>query len=146
MHFHGITNPKQFALAQKILIPLGEYFQVQNDYLDCFAPPEELGKIGTDILENKNTWVVNVALLHATPAQRRILDENYGRKDSECERRVKEVFTAVGVEAKYQAFEQATYEKIMGLVETIPAEGGEPKRGVFTAYLNKFFGSSTCNW
>jgi len=146
MHFHGITDPKQFALAQKILIPLGEYFQVQNDYLDCFAPPEKLGKIGTDILENKNTWVVNVALQHATPAQRQILDENYGRKDSECEQRVKEIFTAVGVEAKYQAFEQAAYKKIMGLVETIPAEGGELKRGVFTAYLSKFFGSSTCNW
>ncbi|KAF9516975.1 hypothetical protein BS47DRAFT_1375827 [Hydnum rufescens UP504] len=145
-NFSCLPTRKQFALAQKILIPLGEYFQVQNDYLDCFAPPEKLGKIGTDILENKNTWVVNVALLHTTPAQRKILDENYGRKDSECERRVKEVFTAVGVEAKYQAFEQAAYKKIMGLVETIPAEGGELKRGVFTTYLSKFFGSSTCNW
>ncbi|KAF9516978.1 hypothetical protein BS47DRAFT_1291725 [Hydnum rufescens UP504] len=139
MHFHGITNPEQFALAQKIIIPLGEYFQVQDDYLDCYAPPEERGKIGTDIIENKNTWVVNVALQHVTPAQRKILDENYGRKDSECERRVKEVFAAVDVEGKYKAFEQAAYERIMGLVRTIPAEGGELKQEVFTAYLSKFF-------
>jgi len=146
MYFHGITNPEQFALAQKILIPLGEYFQVQNDYLDCFAPPEKLGKIGTDILENKNTWVISVALQHVTPAQRKTLDENYGRKDSECERKVKEVFAAVDLKTKYKAFEQAAYRKIMGLVETIPAEGGELKREVFTAHLSKFFGSSTCNW
>ncbi|KAF9516973.1 hypothetical protein BS47DRAFT_1390292 [Hydnum rufescens UP504] len=140
MHFHGITNPEQFALAQKILIPLGEYFQVQDDYLDCFAAPEKLGKIGTDILDNKNSWVVNVALQHVTPVQRKILDENYGRKDSECERRVKEVFIAVGVEAKYKAFEQAAYEKIVGLVETIPAEGRELRREVFMAFLRKIFG------
>ncbi|KAF9516970.1 hypothetical protein BS47DRAFT_1390291 [Hydnum rufescens UP504] len=140
MHFHGISNPEQFALAQKILIPLGEYFQVQDDYLDCFAPPEKLGKIGTDILDNKNSWVVNVALQHVTPSQRKILDENYGRKDSECERRVKEVFVAVGVEAKYKAFEQAAYEKIVGLVETVPAEGSELKREVFMAFLRKIFG------
>ncbi|KAF9516967.1 hypothetical protein BS47DRAFT_587274 [Hydnum rufescens UP504] len=73
MHFYGITNPEQFALAQKILIPLGEYFQVQDDYLDCFAPPEKLGKIGTDILDNKNSWVVNVALQHVTPRSARFL-------------------------------------------------------------------------
>ncbi|KAF9516968.1 hypothetical protein BS47DRAFT_1291730 [Hydnum rufescens UP504] len=140
MHFHGISSPEQFTLAQKILIPFGEYMQVQDDYLDCSAPPEMLGKIGTDIVGNKNTWVVNVALQHVTPAQRKILDENYGRKDSECEQRVKEVFAAVGVEAKYRAFERAAYEKIVGLVETIPEQGSELKREVFMAFLSKIFG------
>ncbi|KAI0682172.1 isoprenoid synthase domain-containing protein, partial [Cerioporus squamosus] len=65
-----------YELAQSILIPLGEYFQV-------------LGKIGTDIIDDKCSWCINTALALATPEQRKILDENYGRKDAEAEKRVK---------------------------------------------------------
>ena len=50
MRMVGITDESAYKLALSILLPLGEYFQVQDDYLDCYAPPEVLGKIGTDIL------------------------------------------------------------------------------------------------
>ncbi len=35
---------------------------------------------------------MNTTLPVCTPKQQLVLDENYGRKDSECERRVKVVF------------------------------------------------------
>ncbi len=53
---------------------------IQDDFLD---------QIGTDILDNKCSWGVNTALTLCTPEQRRVLDENYGKKDLECERKVK---------------------------------------------------------
>lgn len=46
----GVTDEAAYKLALSILIPLGEYFQVQDDYLDCYGLPEHIGKIGTDIL------------------------------------------------------------------------------------------------
>jgi farnesyl diphosphate synthase len=49
-----------YQLALDILLPLGEYFQVQDDYLDCFGT--NIGKIGTDIMDNKCSWVVCTAL------------------------------------------------------------------------------------
>ena len=95
----GIEDQAQYDAALKILIPLGEYFQIQDDYLDAFADPEVLGKVGTDILvsplasaqmstgpngkDNKCSWNINIALANATPEQRQILDDNYGRKSSE---------------------------------------------------------------
>ncbi|SJL01272.1 related to Farnesyl pyrophosphate synthase [Armillaria ostoyae] len=51
-----------YALAKSILIPFSEYFQIQDDCLDFSGTPEQIGKIGTDILDNKCSWCVNTAL------------------------------------------------------------------------------------
>ena len=56
----GEAEAEPYQLALDILLPLGEYFQVQDDYLDCFGT--DIGKIGTDILDNKCSWVVCTAL------------------------------------------------------------------------------------
>lgn len=146
MHVCGITAPSSFDLALKILIPLGEYFQVQDDYLDCFGTHEQIGKIGTDIVDNKCSWLINVALAHASTEQRKVLDECYGRKDAEKERHVKEVYNALGLQKRYEDYEQSSYEKVMGLIETIPANGQAVegnavplKREVFKSFLDKIY-------
>lgn len=74
LHMSGVSDERAFKLAEDILIPMGEYFQIQDDFLDCYADPETLGKIGTDILDNKCSWVVNTALAHVNDEQRAILD------------------------------------------------------------------------
>jgi len=38
---------KPFDVALSILLQIGEYFQIQDDFLDYHVPPELLGKIGT---------------------------------------------------------------------------------------------------
>ncbi|KAI0816067.1 farnesyl-diphosphate synthase [Trametes gibbosa] len=134
-----------YALAQSILIPLGEYFQVQDDFLDFAAPPEVLGKIGTDIIDNKCSWCVNTALALATPAQRKLLDDNYGRKDAGAEARVKKLYEELGIRARFVEYEEAAYKRIVGLIETIPEHATAPagqvvlKRQVFKVFLDKIY-------
>ena len=47
----GIRDQASYDAAREPLLLMGVYFQAQDDYLDAFAPPETLGKIGTDIQE-----------------------------------------------------------------------------------------------
>ncbi|KAJ7265926.1 farnesyl-diphosphate synthase [Mycena haematopus] len=130
-----------YKVALSILLPLGEYFQIQDDFLDFSVPPELLGKVGTDILDNKCSWCVNTALAVATPEQRAVLDENYGRKDAAAEARVKEVFEAVGLRERYAKYEADVYGRLMALITAIP-EGTERttlKREIFTSFLHKIY-------
>jgi farnesyl diphosphate synthase len=70
----SVTSPLAFTQASAILLPLGEYFQVQDDYLDCYGEAEAIGKIGTDILDNKCSWLINTALGLVNVEQRKVLD------------------------------------------------------------------------
>lgn len=144
MYMAGITSPALFSHAQKILIPLGEYFQVQDDYLDCYGSSEFIGKVGTDILDNKCSWNVNVALKYGTPAQRKTLDENYGKKNVECEKRVKKVFEEIGVERRYKEYEAEAVGRISGLIDQLDEtpSGDAPilRKQVFRAFLDKIHG------
>lgn len=134
------TVVEPYKLASDILLPLGEYFQVQDDFLDFSATPEVLGKIGTDIIDNKCSWCVNTALRLASPVQRDILDANYGRKDSNAEARVKEVYEAVGMRKVYAEYEERIVGKLRGLIDGI-TEGGEGtlRKEVFTSFLEKIY-------
>lgn len=133
-----------YPLALSILLPLGEYFQIQDDFLDYAGTPEQIGKVGTDIVDNKCSWCINVALEVATAEQRAVLEENYGRKDGEKEARVKEVYEAIGLRERYRVYEESVKLRIEELIGGVPEpegnpEGGFLKRGVFTAFLNKIY-------
>lgn len=105
--------------------------------------PEQIGKIGTDILDNQCSWCVNIALAVCTPEQRKNLDENYGRKDSECERRVKEMFKSPEVDLRkwYAEYDERVYGELAGMtVEITVVEGkGTLKREVFKGFLDKTY-------
>jgi farnesyl diphosphate synthase len=70
--------PDLISEAEPILLALGEFFQIQDDYLDCFGDAAALGKVGTDIMEKKCTWLAVMALKKCSDAQRRIFESNYG--------------------------------------------------------------------
>ena len=76
------------------LCPYSAYVSMVVDgYYVFFAP---LGsRIGTDIEEGKLTWYILKALEKASPEQRKILEENYGKKNKMCVRVVKKVFLQV---------------------------------------------------
>ncbi|EHL02094.1 putative Farnesyl pyrophosphate synthase [Glarea lozoyensis 74030] len=138
LHHQNIATPKNLKQAEDILIPLGEYFQIQDDYLDNFGLPEHIGKIGTDILDNKCSWLVNKALEIATPEQRKVLEENYGRKDKEKEANVKKLYDELKLEQIYKDYEEKRVEEIRQKIANVDESEGL-KRTVFESFLAKIY-------
>lgn len=133
-----LATPKNLKQAEDILIPLGEYFQVQDDYLDNFGLPEHIGKIGTDIMDNKCSWLVNQALAIVTPEQRKILEENYGRKDKANEAVIKKLYNDLNLEKLYQDYEEKVVGEIREKIAKIDESEGL-KKEIFEAFLGKIY-------
>ncbi|EHK41700.1 hypothetical protein TRIATDRAFT_134836 [Trichoderma atroviride IMI 206040] len=138
LYMLDIASPENLQTAKDILIPLGEYFQIQDDYLDNFGLPEHIGKIGTDIKDNKCSWLVNQALQLATPEQRKILEENYGQKDDAKEQVVKKLYDDMKLKERYQAFEEKRAGELMELINKIDESQGLKKQ-VFEVFLSKIY-------
>lgn len=134
----NIATPKNLKQAEDILIPLGEYFQIQDDYLDNFGLPEHIGKIGTDILDNKCSWLVNKALEIVTPEQRKILEDNYGRKDKANEAEVKKLYNDLNLAQIYQDYEEKRVGEIRQLIANVDESEGL-KKTVFESFLGKIY-------
>lgn len=138
LHFCELATPKNLQQSKDILIAMGEYFQVQDDYLDAYADPKVLGKIGTDIQDNKCSWLVNQALQRASAKQRAVLEENYGKRDKEKEARVKELYAELRLDEVYSQYE----EKIVGEIRQMIAKVDESeglKKQVFEEFLKKIY-------
>ena len=138
LHLLNIGTPKNLKTAEDILIPMGEYFQAQDDYLDNFGLPEHIGKIGTDIMDNKCSWLVNQALLIVTPEQRKVLEENYGQKDSTKEAAVKKLYDELKLEQLYQEFEEKRVAELRELISKVDETEGL-KKEVFETFLAKIY-------
>ncbi|KAJ6656908.1 hypothetical protein lerEdw1_002909 [Lerista edwardsae] len=116
MYMAGIQDEEQHEHAKAILLEMGEFFQIQDDFLDCFGDPEVTGKIGTDIQDNKCSWMVVECLKRATPEQRHLLEENYGQKDLEKVACVKQLYNQLGLKAAYKEYEENSYQRLSALI------------------------------
>jgi len=135
MLLSGIRSKPAFQTAEDILIPMGEYFQIQDDFLDCYGDPKVIGKIGRDIEENKCSWLIVQALLHATPEQKRLLEKHYGRDNVADVKTVKQVYKDIGIESIFRKYEDESYVSLCKRIETVQIM---PK-AVFTDLLSKIY-------
>ncbi|KAI0011111.1 terpenoid synthase [Xylariaceae sp. FL0662B] len=138
LHMLNIATPQNLKQAEDILIPMGEYFQVQDDYLDNFGLPEHVGKIGTDIMDNKCSWLVNQALKLATPEQRKTLEDHYGKKDKAHEAEIKKLYNEMKLEQVYQEFEEKSVSDLKRKISELDESEGL-KKSIFEAFLAKIY-------
>ncbi len=136
MILSAITSREAFTLAESICMLMGEYFQIQDDVLDCYGDPIVIGKIGTDIQDKKCSWLVVQALAKCTPAQRQVLEQNYGQWDDAKVKAVKQVYEELKLQQLFQEYEESSYQEI---VKAVNKGADIVPRDVFDSLLQKIY-------
>lgn len=134
MYMCGRDSPKELARAKEILLKIGHYFQIQDDFLDCYADAETLGKIGRDIEDRKCSWLFVTALKFADDGQKEVLMSNYGKENVESVSRVKAVYKELEMERRYYQFADTIYKEICDMINSDTA--GLPPL-IFKDFLDK---------
>eukprot|EP00195_Chlamydomonas_chlamydogama_P012902 CAMPEP_0202897368 /NCGR_PEP_ID=MMETSP1392-20130828/6140_1 /ASSEMBLY_ACC=CAM_ASM_000868 /TAXON_ID=225041 /ORGANISM="Chlamydomonas chlamydogama, Strain SAG 11-48b" /LENGTH=359 /DNA_ID=CAMNT_0049582977 /DNA_START=181 /DNA_END=1260 /DNA_ORIENTATION=+ len=131
----NIKDPQAFKVAEKILVEMGQYFQIQDDYLDCYGDPEVIGKIGTDIEDSKCSWLICTALKIATDEQKETIKANYGRHDPACVAVIKKIYLELDLEKTFKDYEADSHQKLSAAIE----EQTVLPKPVFTSLLKKIY-------
>ncbi|MBN3315888.1 FPPS synthase, partial [Atractosteus spatula] len=136
MYMAGIDSEEEHSNAKAILLEMGEFFQIQDDYLDCYGDPAVTGKIGMDIEDNKCSWLVVQALSRVSPEQRALLEECYGQKDSASVSRVKQLYAELDMPGLFTRHEEESYRRLTALIHrhasTLP-------HAVFLSFAQKIY-------
>ncbi|CAG9865009.1 unnamed protein product [Phyllotreta striolata] len=136
MYLANMTDQEQHRQAKTILLEMGEFFQIQDDFLDVFGDSDVTGKIGTDIKDGKCSWLAVLALQRATPAQRKVMDEHYGKDNDESVRIVKNLFEELGLPATFAVYEEESFNITRTHIQQISK--GLP-HDLFFKILRKFY-------
>jgi len=130
-----VKDPELYRQSRAILLDMGHLFQIQDDYLDCFGNPEVTGKIGTDIQDRKCSWLIVQAMEKANPHQKKILNEYYGKDDSEAVAKVKNIYDELQLENLYKTYEDEAYTEIINQINGLSSLNPD----IFLSFLGKIY-------
>ncbi|GAV84877.1 polyprenyl_synt domain-containing protein [Cephalotus follicularis] len=122
--------------VKDVLVEMGTYFQVQDDYLDCFGDPATIGKIGTDIEDFKCSWLVVKTLELCNEEQKKLLCESYGKADPESVAKVKAIYNELNLKGVFEEYESKSYEKLISSIEAHPSKAVQ---AVLKSFLAKIY-------
>eukprot|EP00923_Selenidium_pygospionis_P046592 GHVN01080478.1.p1 GENE.GHVN01080478.1~~GHVN01080478.1.p1 ORF type:complete len:181 (+),score=8.43 GHVN01080478.1:292-834(+) len=122
----GVTEEYAFQYAKEFSVEIGEYFQIQDDYLDCYGDPEVIGKIGTDIEEGKCSWLA-CKFLDASPPPEdlALFRKHYGVRacapgtSGSAKDIVKGLYTKYDLPNIFEEFEKSAYKSLTEFVKKI---------------------------
>ncbi|KAL4887215.1 isoprenoid synthase domain-containing protein [Aspergillus karnatakaensis] len=135
--YMGLATAANRAQLIDILEPLGMYFQIQNDVLDVYGPEIHTGKQGSDVAENKCTWLITRAMELGNDKQRTVLIENYGATESRKAEAVLTLYEQLNLESVYRQYEESENRRLYTLIDGIDESLGvrrEVIRGLYNGF------------
>lgn len=97
----------------------GEYYQIQNDYLDCYGSPVKTGKVGTDIENNRCTWLLIKCVELCTDEEKKTLYENVGKPGDKEKEIIKNLYKKYNIQGLYKAVEDEKKKYLFNIIRII---------------------------
>ncbi|XP_031630491.1 farnesyl pyrophosphate synthase-like [Contarinia nasturtii] len=133
----ALTGHNNREFIKHICAEMGYYHQCQNDVLDIFDISGVLQKTTNDIENGECSWLATTCMQRGNDEQKRIMIENYGKKDPKCSERVKQLFIDMSMLELYREFAYEKYDSIRALI--VAAECDEPVKNVLYNILDLLF-------
>ncbi len=107
-------------------ILLGIAFQIQDDYLDVYGDPNVFGKsTGTDIANNKKTWLLTYAMHHASGKDLSELTRLLGNmEDQERINGILEIYNKLGMKQAAEERVSRYMEDALEILDTVNPHKG----------------------
>ena len=103
-------DPNYYDFALDILLPLGEYAQIQREYFES----------RTGNLPKDRSWCYDLIRSTGTPEQLSTLDSHFGKEDTTSQLQIRSVFAEAGVDARYSLYVEDAYTRIGALIDSLP--------------------------
>lgn len=87
--------------------------------MDCFTPPQKLGKIGTDIQDAKCSWLAVTFLACASTTQIDTFKANYGHEQDDKVDIIKKLYNETHLLQKFQEYEKTVVMQVTELIDAI---------------------------
>lgn len=115
-----VKDPQIFQQVKAILMELGSWYQIQDDYWDCFGDFGTSGKVGNDINEGKCTWLAVKFMETASEEQMRLFLQIYGNNKPEDVEKVKKLYRDVELPKVFKACEEEFYGELWKKIADLP--------------------------
>jgi farnesyl diphosphate synthase len=106
----SLLDPSYYDYALDILLPLGEYAQIQAEYFDSC----------TGNLPKNRSWCFDVVRTSGTPEQLATLEAHFGKPGATSQLHVRSVFAESGIDARYAQYSADAYSRISALIDALP--------------------------
>lgn len=103
-------DPNYYDFALDILLPLGEYAQIQREYFES----------RTGNLPKDRSWCYDLIRSTGTPEQLSTLGSHFGKEDTTSQLHIRSVFAEAGVDARYSLYVEDAYARIGALIDALP--------------------------
>lgn len=120
MYLANIDDPRLHTYARELLMDIGAYLTNEDDYQGVYGI--NIQKDCTDVAEGRPTWLAVEAYKRGNEAQKKILENNYGRDNEESIMSVYKIYNELNLKEKFEYYTEDFYNDVYKRIQELPKE------------------------